>query len=93
MTGGRKDRGPGSVALSPGVVHEQSIRDILSGAGARELRRLAGLDLRVGSGRLTFVPSFRVQAARTGTATDSEYPGGGFPLWTFRPGVTIRFAF
>lgn len=54
---------------------------------------IAGLDLRLGRGRLTFVPSFRVQAARTGAATDSEYPGGGFPVWTFRPGVTIRFGF
>jgi hypothetical protein len=54
---------------------------------------MAGLDLRLGTGRLTFVPSFRVQAARTGNVTDSEYPGGGFPVWTFRPGVTIRCAF
>lgn len=54
---------------------------------------MVGLDLRLGTGRLTFVPSFHVQAARTGTATDSEYPGGGYPVWTFRPGVTIRVAF
>jgi hypothetical protein len=54
---------------------------------------IAGLDLRLGRGRLTFAPSFRVQAARTGAATESEYPDGGFPVWTFRPGVTIGFAF
>lgn len=52
----------------------------------------AGLDLRLGTGRFACVPSFRVQAARTGAATQ-KYPGGGFPVWTFRPGVTVRFAF
>ncbi len=53
----------------------------------------AGLDLRLGAGRLACIPSFHVQATRTGTATESEYPGGGFPVWTFRPGVTVRFVF
>ena len=54
---------------------------------------IAGLDLRFGTAHVALVPSFRVQAARTGNATDSEYPGGGFPVWTIRPGLALRFEF
>jgi hypothetical protein len=72
------------------AVYPKQRRDLPIRAGF-----MAGIDLRLGRGRLTFAPSFRVQAARTGTATaiDSEYPGGGFPVRTFRPGVTVRFTF
>ncbi len=53
---------------------------------------VGGLGLRFGTAHAAFVPSLYVQATRAGDATASAYPGG-FPVWTVRPGVAVRFEF
>ena len=50
-----------------------------------------GLDLRVGGRHFAVVPSLRVMAIST-SDTSSTFPGG-FPTWTFRPGLGIRADF
>jgi hypothetical protein len=54
---------------------------------------MVGLEVRLGTARVALVPSLRVQAAGTNDDPVSHYDGAGIPLWTFRPGVTLRVAF
>ena len=70
------------------TVHPRQRNDLPIRAGL-----MAGIDLRVGTARVAVVPSFRIQAAPAGDAIDSTYPGGGFPVFTFRPGVAVRLQF
>jgi hypothetical protein len=65
-------------------------------------RAAFGIDVRIGTPRVAFVPSFRMydtgasRARYTPTSSereiDSTFPGG-YPRWTVRPGVSIRIDF
>jgi hypothetical protein len=52
----------------------------------------AGVDMRLGGGRVGIVPGFRVRAVTRGEDLVADYPGG-FPRWTAGAGVTARVSF
>jgi len=70
------------------VVDARWPHDLPNGVGLT-----AGLDLRVGSRHLAFVPRFRIRFASVGNDFVSAYPSTGLPKWTVSSGISGRVDF
>jgi len=53
---------------------------------------VAGVDVKIGGGRVAIVPGFRIRAVTQGEDLVANYPGG-FPRWTIGGGVAVRIGF